>query len=310
MQSATRFSTVEKVILALGGCISFAIELLWLYGIFSQGRQRPDNTSAVFEIIVSLFVAIFLGSSVAFGGILTFRQWTRRRPKAPAELTPVRRLRMLFWALKTPPLTLLFLGLGGWLVGFIGIFLVSSDPPGIIGSVRIPLSDPQGIAIAPSGQIVCYSRFNGRIQIYDAGGRFEKGWFVHPRGKGAHRLVIDDEGRIRLATYGCDWFYDFDGRLVNKREKEHDTNGFDSEFEGFDPVSAEDTQGNQFSYDCLPLWPRVVKIDPGHKKTIVISEPFYLWFVCSPLLSWLTLGLGIVVTGLVDTIEKKYLPER
>ena len=301
------FSTSEKFIIVIGVCFFLIIEGLWLRSMFSGSGKEDRELFALFGVIFSLFVTLAVSSWLIFAAIMVLRE--RRNKKSQSKLQPaIAEQKMpLLVLLKFAFGCILILGAFGFLMGAICGLLVIPGPPGITASVKFPLAEPQGIAISPDGRIVCQSSFYRRIQIYDSNGKLEKGWFGPSSGKGTgmQHLTIDESGRIRLARSRNEYFYDFNGKLLEEKKKKYDFDAFVSEFGAFEDISAQDAQGNKYVFEHPSLCPYLVKITPDGSRQTIINEPGYLWFLYGPFPAWLTAVCSGGAIGLLCFIEKR-----
>jgi hypothetical protein len=96
--------------------------------------------------------------------------------------------------------------------------VVNSGGQGLIGpEVEWPVGHATDVARDPTGRYVVPHRQAERVQVYDAAGRFERGFFVETGG-GVWKVRAADGDRIEVFTRrnGRRAVYDWDGALVEQ----------------------------------------------------------------------------------------------
>lgn len=197
--------------------------------------------------------------------------------------------------------TLALIGFGGFLAGFICSFTADSDYPKVSTKARFPLGDLQTAAVDSSGNIYCGSGFYSRIQAYSPEGKFIRGWFFQV-GRGTLRMMIDGEDNIHIGTAKGDEHHIFttDGKLLT-------TEGDMNAFNNLDKDQITDIDGNSYEILNSLILPRVSKTDAKGKKTVVVSDPFYLWFINGPLPVWLWMLVAILLGRGLYWLRKRNL---
>ncbi|MHC4713418.1 MAG: NHL repeat-containing protein [Planctomycetota bacterium] len=199
----------------------------------------------------------------------------------------MRRLRKL--VLRTVAVILVLLGSAGWFGGF---FAHSLEPDYVDRNTQLPLGWLEGVAVDNHGRIYCGLQFYSRIQVYDADGRFLRGWFLDAAG-GVFRLRISKSGQLEVATVRNDMLYTYnaDGELVEKRTQAGHLYG---EFGAESEYLATGPDGAEYRAKGFP-WPRIVKRDASGASHTVVSVPIHLWFMMGPLPAWGFSAIGIVL---------------
>lgn len=207
-----------------------------------------------------------------------------------------------------------WLSVVGFLSGLSCNLLSILDIPLSSSIIRVPLGSPGGIAVDSKGRIYCLAGFYNRMQVYDKEGRFLTGWSV----KAVSRIVnifIDDNDNIHVET-GC---YEKKHPIVNVNRKVYtvfDSNGklLEKRNETFssvkkvDVLGAKDDDGNVYRIKDYWLFPKIIKITPSGEETIVISDPFYLWFIKGPLPTGGFILCALIIGGIMELrkwIKKK-----
>ena len=197
---------------------------------------------------------------------------------------------------------LFLIGIGVLLLRFLFGFIAMSELPMASSWANLPLAEVKGIAVDQQGRIVCRSRFYLRMQAYDSQGNFLNSWFT-PDPVGSH-VVIDKNGRIRLADIDTEWFYDFDGNLLSRIKRDHDIERFESEFGTRPDTKAYDEKGNSYFIRNKHLFPKLVKVDTDGRETILVSSTWYLWLLQGPLAIILTWVGAAILFFILHKLEK------
>jgi hypothetical protein len=110
------------------------------------------------------------------------------------------------------------------IVGVYGLFAFLAQGIGAMGgapflpsSIEWPAAYPDQVLQDPSGNVVVTVVPSGRIQVYDAGGRFVRGWFVQASG-GDFTARVTQTGAIEVsvARTGKKFLYSPSGELVGE----------------------------------------------------------------------------------------------
>jgi hypothetical protein len=297
-----RFTFGEWVIICIGAAAFIAGEILWLINSFSD-RQTDEELFTVIGVILSTFWLLGFTAALTFGciGALRGLKAEMRKRRDPQYVAAESRRPFVFKALCVLAGILLFVGFTSFMSGFVFSAIIVPGKPVVSGRWCFPIAEPEGIAVDDE-HIVVRSTFYERIQVYDREGNFQKGWFC-PKVKGAH-LLIDEQGRIQLAGYENEWFFDFEGNLLSKVSKEYDFDGFQERFGVYKDWVTEDRQSNTYRISHPHLWPQLHRIDSNGVETILISTPWYLWFLNGPAPSWLTGAAGMMFAIGLSTLDK------
>jgi hypothetical protein len=87
--------------------------------------------------------------------------------------------------------------------------------PAVLPNVELPNTDVQDVAIFPGGAIATANPFFERIQIFDAAGRFLRGWTPHSSGGWFCLERADHQISSYSARGGILQRYDVNGRLLS-----------------------------------------------------------------------------------------------
>jgi len=192
-----------------------------------------------------------------------------------------------------------------WLIGFLAIFLCWilgwAGIGGASDQLRFPLGLPGGIAVDDKGYIYCSLSPYHRVQVYDKGGRFIRGWFVL-LASGGNYVELGSEGNIHVRTvyHEQKWavFTPY-GKFIGR----HNRNLRD---EGASLLpEANDKDGNIYRVRNPWTFTKIVKIIPSDEETVVVSDPFYLWFVKAPFPSAAGIFGISAIYGVLEFWKKK-----
>ncbi|MDO8683466.1 MAG: hypothetical protein Q7N50_08295 [Armatimonadota bacterium] len=186
-----------------------------------------------------------------------------------------------------------FLTLYGF-VGWIAAFLVGIGVLNIPNNVELALADVQSIVADSHGHIYCDSAMYGRIQVYDASGKFLWAWdypYKHSS------ITIDKKDRLHVFS-GKEFVLSQDGRLLKERPsiKEYD---YSSDYSSY-----RDMRGNVYKLHTPTLYPRVIKTDPSGREKTVVSVPFYLWLT-GPIFAFLCLIIACMYGYVISVIRRR-----
>jgi hypothetical protein len=150
------------------------------------------------------------------------------------------------------------------MLAFFGAFLSATGRlPWSSENRAIPMWRVDGAVVDADGMIYCPSAPWGRVQLYDRGKRFVRGWPVNAFG-GTFRLHIDRDNHLQVATARGRMLYAFDrqGRLLSSAS--------------YEPGSYSDFDG----------W---------RGTAITIPTPFYLLPFTHPFFAWATALVGMLM---------------
>ena len=202
------------------------------------------------------------------------------------------------WISQCVAVVLLVLGAVGFLGGvFVGI----CQPTWISPATQMPLGGLGSIVVDKRGDIYCGLEFYSRIQVYDAQGRFLRGWWVDGGAGGTWRLQLTDDGLLEVEAGRRGRIHIFDGNGVlceqskqseSQRESVNDRNQF----------VAMDTSGGRYTIRNRILCPRVVR-DAHNEQSTIIATPWYLWPIMGPLPAWGFFMCGLVALGILKVVK-------
>ncbi len=298
-----KFTLGEKLILGIGVTVFLIGESLWIINILSRDKQSGKELFTAFGILFSCFWLFGFTFILTFAGIGAFRglKATIRKRIGHEYVQPRKTRPPVFKAVYIIAGVLIFLGFTSFMSGLVFDSFVIPGKPVVSGEWCFPIAEPEGIAV-DNEHIVLRSTFYQRIQVYDKDGNFQNGWFC-PKVKGAH-LLIDGQGRIQLAGYENEWFFDIEGNLLSKVSKEYDFDRFQDKFGKYDDWVTQDDQYNTYHIPHPHMWPSVIKHCTDGAEMVLISWPCYLWFLNGPFLSWLTAAAGMLLAVALATFEK------
>ena len=187
---------------------------------------------------------------------------------------------------------------------FFGAGIIENAP----SHIELPLGGLDSLAVDSEENVYCSSGAYNRIQVYDSKGKFLRGLHIQMK---APRLYIDSENNLHV------WSSYKEYRKYNPKG-EHLIEESDTEFSappGGKYRFVESVQDNQGNIYRIPwysaLLSRVLKTTPSGETRVLISQPFYLWFIKMPLPAFLFGLIGILYLGSVPflrTGNPKYLP--
>jgi hypothetical protein len=191
---------------------------------------------------------------------------------------------------------LLVLGVAGLVLGGIaGAQLRRAMPFGP------PLVSPSGLAVDRDGRVYAGTDAD-RIHVYDADGRFARGWYLDADA-GPVRIRIDDGGHIEVATAesGRLHVFDRDGQLLRT---EPDADAW-QRFGATQDRVAVGTDGSRVEIEDGAL----VRTAPPPRRVLAppVSRPL-TWFATAPLPALTLLLMGSVLallTGLVLSLARR-----
>jgi hypothetical protein len=171
-------------------------------------------------------------------------------------------------------------------IGFLGGAIISSR---LVEFKReLPLGNTEDIVVSRDGRIFLGLQFYGKIQSYDAKGKFLKNWDVD-NSAGAFRLDICDD-TLLVATARGDLLikYNVEGKIIDKQSirniylKHRESNPYVDSF-------------NNLTYKLNHgLLASVTKIENG-KSEKIISMPFFLMIFKGPMPAFLFAAIGVII---------------
>ena len=186
-----------------------------------------------------------------------------------------------------------FLVLGG--IGFfLGLPCAVGWLDGLPQWIEFPLGEPEGIAVDAAGRVYLGLQFYHRVQVYDAEGRFLRGFFVNSGG-GVFRIRINSEGRLDVAaTRGNSLTtYELDGTEVAREVDPTHRRHYYSEFGEEMQRRAAAPHGTEYHLVSGLLFPRVDQVELSGDRRTVIRTDAARWFLKGPFPAGLFWGLGI-----------------
>jgi hypothetical protein len=176
---------------------------------------------------------------------------------------------------------------GGGLLLALGVDLRIPD------SFELPLGHLRGVAVDSRGNVYVGTQFYGRVQVYDADGKYLFGKFIYTSG-GAFRIRIDARDQLEVATARNDQLYVFskDGSLINVLPGNH---CFDDFGRTNKTQCRDERDGTTYEARHTLTFPTVVKRKPGERDTALITTPLRRWVFMGPFpaIVWLIAGAGI-----------------
>jgi hypothetical protein len=182
--------------------------------------------------------------------------------------------------------TLAAAGLIGFIAGGVVAFAGDSLP---LRSIEFPLGDVQDMAVDPSGNVVLALGFYGRIQVYDAQGRFQRGWSAEARG-GSFTVAVDDSGLISsyASRRGSTLVFNPDGRVITTADS--------GSQRGHGETAIATADGSVLTLRHRFLWPTLVREKNG-VVSVLVTGPWYLRPFTGPVPTWLLMMVGVLVSA-------------
>ena len=175
------------------------------------------------------------------------------------------------------------------LVGFLGgavVAIAGSRVP--LRGVEFPLGDVQDIAIDADGNVALALGFYGRIQVYDAIGRFRGSWSADALG-GA--FTVSFRSSDRVASYanrrGSTVLFTASGERIAEESTATPPGSKES-------LGVTTAHGATITVKRRLFWPTVL-IEKGGTTSTLLSEPWYLRPIEGPIATWLLMVLGGVL---------------
>lgn len=189
-------------------------------------------------------------------------------------------------------------GLLGFFLGSVCVFF-NSDFNVVARRVRFPLGHPCDVVVDRQRHIYVGLAFYGRIQVYDAEGRFLYGFFADTNG-GLFQMEID--GEKRFLTIVCArgdrvFTCTLDGTILSTtRNQNH-------RFRALMARSADgfvDRVGRRLVIRHAVIWPSIERIEGSDERSLRIKSPCYLWPIDGPTLSIVTTFFGYALVLVVN----------
>ncbi len=184
--------------------------------------------------------------------------------------------------------------LGGALVaigatGFLGGFMAAAGASAYVPSgVALPLGAVQSWHVDTAGNIYLALAFYGRVQQYDAQGRYIRGWAV-PTSGGPLTLASADPGEIAVYAARPErrFLYDTAGQSLGSISADH--------FPEDTVATRPSATGGQLEFIRSQLWPQVVHHRPDGTRVTLIQPTLPWWLLQGPLPVWGLLALGFLL---------------
>lgn len=190
-------------------------------------------------------------------------------------------------------LVLLLIGGFGFLRGFVTTMNAQSLEK---TTQKLPLGGLEGVIIDNSGRIYCVSNFYGRVQVYDANGRFMYGLKVGT----VQDIYFDKDQNLMVQTKGNILnVFNQQGIIISQSENEAEYGDLASKRINFDEF------GNQYKIKSPVLFPHITQITPGGKERIIVANSFWEWLLAGPLPAWLFFAMGISIFFILFNIPSE-----
>jgi hypothetical protein len=300
-------TVLEKVIIVV------AVTLFVLIMTFFIRHNKGGGLWALFGI---MFWAIWFGlliTFVTYAVLRGMRQYRKdRSKKSTTKISTKAYYPPAIRVLKLAMGILALVGIGGFVAGFVCAFGTMSGKPRVSSWARFPLGDLESIAVDSEGNIYCGTNFYSRIQAYSPDGKFLRGWFIDASG-GYFQIKIDDQDNLHVGTARGDHHYIFStkGELFSVKEMspKEETKVFGDTYYSL----PQDSDGNVYKIRNGILLPRVIKITPKGAESVVVSDPFHLWFIKGPFPAFIWIVIALVSNALLERYKvpwHKRLPWR
>ncbi len=163
------------------------------------------------------------------------------------------------------------------LIGF-GIAIVC-EGLSVIGAsmystkIRFPLSNVGSYDVDEEGSIYCYTGAYHRMQIFDSDGSLLKGWFVKA-GRGGQIQIKDNQ--IHFASIDDKYFiFDMFGNVVTQSK---DNDAYNRLYKIARKEDRRDGSDNTYKLKNTLVNTRIFKFSPSGERSLVLTDPLYLWF--------------------------------
>lgn len=275
--------------------------------------KKKKTTLSVLAFIVILSVFIFLVYELSFFGAFAFLFCTllwvffilialvnfkgdssnKHRLPEPFDETkrsPKHAVLSLRKITKITSSLLMIFGACGFFGSAICWALAMSEKPWVSTWMRFPLGDLNDVVVDGNGQIYCAILGNQRIQVYSKEGEFLRGWFARSGG-GRFDLWWDNDGFLHVVGYQ---HYIFNKEGVFLEEVEVDSSQEIAMYDNIISGEPKDDSGCVYKIRNRHIFPKIVKIAPDEKESVIVSDPLFVWPVQGPLQGWFTLMLGFM----------------
>ncbi len=195
------------------------------------------------------------------------------------------------------------------IIGYISAIAIVLIPLGfyrlIPDSFELPLGDFKGITVDLKGNIYCGLQMSGRIQVYNANGKYLYGKFLGESDVNPLRMNVNSDNQLEVVTSnGNLYIFDTNGNLLSKITK--DTKYYE-EF-GKTGEYYYDDKTHDIKYIIVSrqfyFWGKqVVKIDSSNQEKVIIKTPFPLCMVMSFWETFIWIMLSSIISFIFD---KKY----
>jgi hypothetical protein len=181
-----------------------------------------------------------------------------------------------------------------------GFMSIAAEYWGQHASLRteVPIGRVEYLLVNDSGDVYVGSQPYSRIQVFDKHGNFLRGY--SPGGlRGFEFSLVPESGLVVIkdgnGTYEMD---DKTGVLVER--------SYEANIVAQGEIECHDKEGNQ--YLCANwswLWPRIQKVSPQGKESIVVCQPWTLWIRQSPSPARYIAILGLVLVLITSLPEMR-----
>jgi len=154
-------------------------------------------------------------------------------------------------------------------LGALGVRLVSS-------TIRFPLSGVSSLGVDDKGHIIVYTTDLARLQVFDAEGRFCKGWYVPNSSPvpGTSDLCINKLQQIKLTLLNDNYYvFDMDGNILEHSKRKGIWDQTHNKY--IAPPACTDYNGNRYTFRESLFSPRIIKVTPQGEAASIITEPLY-----------------------------------
>jgi hypothetical protein len=170
--------------------------------------------------------------------------------------------------------------------------------------VQFPMGNLNGITVDKKGYIYLGVPGYSRIQQYNSEGDFLKGWFINAGG-GVFNVWADHSDNIHVRTARTDahLIFNEDGQLL-KTTKIASLEEDEYLAQQASGLRAKDALGNTYSIENLKWSPKVVKINPKGKESILIKDPAYFSLFRHPQPLFSVAFAGLIMSAIIGIIVK------